>query len=301
MIKTLMSYFAFGIVALVVILAAPAADEYANVRIKTEKLTDNIYMLTGSGGNIGLAVGNDAVFLIDDQFAPLTPKIKAAIAKITKRPVKFLINTHWHFDHVGGNENFGKDGVMIIAHDNTLFRMAEPQTIDFFKMKIPSAPKKALPVITFVNDLTFHMNGDEILLFYMPGAHTDSDVFVHFRNSNVIHMGDLFFNKMYPFIDIRSGGSIEGMLNAAESVLTLTDDKTKIIPGHGPLGNMADLEAYRDMLAAVSDRIRAMIKEGKTLEQVVAAKPTADFDAVWGKGFLTPAQFVEIVYQSLKS
>ena len=300
MIKTTLSYVVFGAIALLIIVAAPAEDDYSKVQIKTEKLTNNIYMLTGQGGNIGLAVGNDAVFLIDDQFAPLAPKIKAAIAKITKKPVTYLINTHYHFDHTGGNENFGKSGALIIAHDSVRYRLSEPQTIDFFKMKIPASPPKALPVITVMNDVTFHLNGDEILIFYLPAAHTDGDLFVHFRKSNVIHMGDTFFNKLYPFIDIQSGGSVEGMLNAAESVLSLCDDKTKIIPGHGPLGNIRDLEAYRDMLATVSDRVRAAIKEGKTLEEVVAAKPTAEFDDVWGKGFLAPAQFVEIVYRSLK-
>jgi cyclase len=297
--KHLLSHFAFGIAALLA-SAVFAEDDYSKVQIKTEKLTANIYMLTGAGGNIGLAVGNDAVFLIDDQFAPLTPKIKAAIAKITKKPIKFVINTHWHFDHVGGNENFGKAGAMIVAHENVRFRMSTEQVIEFFKMKTPPAPPKALPIITFMNDMTFHMNGDEILVFYLPNAHTDGDAFVHFRQSNVIHMGDTFFNKLYPFIDISSGGSVEGMINAAESVLSLTDNETKIIPGHGPLGNMADLAAYRDMLVAVSERIGAQIKEGKTLEQVIAAKPTAEFDAVWGKGFLAPAQFVEIVYKSLR-
>jgi cyclase len=294
-----LNFVALGVAALFA-GSAFAEDDYSKVQIKTEKLSNNIYMLTGAGGNIGLAVGNDAVFMIDDQFAPLTPKIKAAIAKITKKPVKFVVNTHWHGDHVGGNENFGKEGAMIIAHENVRFRMSTEQIIEFFNMKTPPAPPKALPVVTFTNDVTFHMNGDEILVFYLPNAHTDSDAFVHFRKSNVIHMGDTFFNKMYPFIDIASGGSVEGMINAAESVLSLTDNDTKIIPGHGPLGNNVDLGAYRDMLVGVSDRIRAQIKEGKTLEQVVASKPTAEFDAVWGKGFLTPAQFVEIVYKSLK-
>ncbi len=278
----------------------PAQQDFSKVQIKTEKLSDTVYMLTGSGGNLGLSVGNDAVFLIDDQFAPLTPRIKAAIAKITKKPVKFLLNTHWHFDHVGGNENLGKGGVLIFAHENVRKRMSTEQFIEFLGMKTQPSPKVALPVVTFASEVTFHINGDEVRAFHVAPAHTDGDSIVHFPKSDVIHTGDTFFNKLYPFIDTSSGGSVDGMIAAADRVLAMAGDKTRIIPGHGPLANKADLKTYRDMLATVSGRIRESIKAGKKLEEVVASKPTAQFDAVWGKGFLPPDKFVEMLYKNLQ-
>jgi glyoxylase-like metal-dependent hydrolase (beta-lactamase superfamily II) len=251
--------------------------------------------------NLGLSVGEDAVFVVDDQFAPLTPKIKAAIARLTAKPVKFVFNTHWHIDHTGGNENMGKGGALIVAHENVRKRMSTEQFIEFFGMKSPPSPKQALPVVTFTTDVTFHINGDEVFIFHVPPAHTDGDAIVQFKKSNVIHMGDTFFNKLYPFIDLSSGGSVEGMIAAAERVLSMASNDTKIIPGHGPLATKKDLQAYGDMLGTVSKRIRAQAKAGKTLEQVLASKPTAEFDEVWGKGFLPPAKFVEIIWKGLQS
>jgi cyclase len=291
--------------ALLVCIAALAAPAFAQqdlsqVEIQTQKLADTVYMMTGSGGNLGLSVGEDAVFLIDDQFAPLTPKIQAAIAKITDKPVKFVLNTHWHFDHTGGNENLGKAGGIIFAHENVRKRLSAEGLIEFLGMKTQPEPKVALPVITFTRDLTFHLNGDEVLVLHVARAHTDGDSIVHFRKSNVIHTGDVFFNKLYPFIDTSSGGTADGVLKAADLVLRLADDDTKIIPGHGPLGNKADLQAYRDMLAAVSGRVRQLVRQGKTLDEVVAAKPTAKFDEIWGKGFLPPEKFVAMLYGNLK-
>ena len=283
-------------------LAAPsfAQEDLSKVEIQTQKLADTVYMMTGSGGNLGVSVGEDAVFLIDDQFAPLTPKIQAAIAKITDKPVKFVLNTHWHSDHTGGNENLGKAGSIIVAHENVRRRLSTEGFIEFFGMKSEAQPKTALPVVTFTRDLTFHVNGDEVLVLYVPKAHTDGDAIVHFRKSNVIHMGDAFFNKLYPFIDTSSGGTVEGVLKAADLVLRLADDDTKIIPGHGPLGSKADLQAYRDMLAAVSGRVRQLIRQGKSLDETVAAKPSAKFDETWGKGFLPPEKFVAMLYGNLK-
>lgn len=281
--------------------AAFAQQDFSKVHIKTEKLSATTYMMTGEGGNLGLSIGDDAVFVIDDQFAPLTPKIKAAIAKLTKKPVKFVLNTHWHFDHTGGNENMGKAGALIVAHENVRKRMSVEGFIKFFGMKTKAEPKVALPVVTFTRDISFHLNGDEVYVYHVANAHTDGDAVVHFRNSNVIHMGDTFFNKLYPFIDTSSGGKVDGMLKAADQALELANDSTKIIPGHGPLGNKADLKAYREMLASVSGKIKALIKDGKTLEQVLAAKPSAEFDAVWGNGFLKPQKWVEMLYENLTS
>ena len=292
---------AVGIVFLVVTTTPSfAQDDFSKVEIQTQKLAGSVYMMTGSGGNLGLSVGEDAVFLIDDQFAPLTPKIQAAIAKITDKPVKFVVNTHWHFDHTGGNENMGQAGGLIIAHENVRKRMSAEGLIEFLGMKTSPSPKAALPVITFTRDLTFHINGDELLALYVPKAHTDGDAIVQFKKSNVIHMGDTFFNKLYPFIDTSSGGSVEGVIRAADLVLRLADDDTKIIPGHGPLGSKADLQEYRDMLAAVSGRVRQLIRQGRTLDQVVAARPSAKFDEAWGKGFLPPEKFVAMLYGNLK-
>jgi len=281
-------------------LPAVAQQDFSKVEIRTEKLSDTVYMLTGAGGNLGLSVGEDAVFLVDDQFAPLTPKIEAAIAKITPKPVKFVLNTHWHFDHTGGNENLGKAGALIVAHENVRKRMSVENFIDFLGMKTKPDPRGALPVVTFTSDVTFHLNGDEIYVVHVPKAHTDGDAVVHFRKSGVIHMGDTFFNKLYPFIDTSSGGTVEGVIAAAEGALQASNERTKIIPGHGPLATRAELQAYRDMLATISARIRDQLRAGRTLEQVKAAKPTAEFDAAWGKGFLNPDRFVEMLYKNLE-
>jgi cyclase len=292
------SIFFFACMSLCAI--AFAQEDFSKVEIKTEKLSDTIYMMTGSGGNLGVAVGDDAVFIIDDQFAPLTPKIKAAIAKLSKKPVQFVMNTHWHFDHTGGNENFGKAGAVIVAHENVRKRMSTGQLIEFLGMPIKAAPKKALPMVTFTSDVTFHLNGDEVYVFHVPNGHTDGDAIIHFRNRNVFHMGDIFFNKLYPFIDTSSGGSVDGVIAAVDKVLGMADDTTKFIPGHGPLANKADLKAYRDMLDTVSQRIKAQIKDGKKLEEVIASKPTAEFDPMWGKGFLSPEKFVDMLWKNLQ-
>ena len=280
--------------------AAYAQDDLSKIEIKTEKLSDHVYMMTGSGGNLGVSVGDDGVFLIDSQFAALTPKIQAAIAKLSARPVRFMLNTHWHFDHTGGNENLGKAGAVIIAQENVRKRLSSEGFIAFFGMKTKAEPPIALPIVTFTRDASFHLNGEDIRAMHAPHAHTDGDTVVQFSKSDVVHMGDTFFNGLYPFIDTSSGGSVAGVLAAADRALKTVGDKTKIIPGHGPLGTKADLKAYRDMLAAVSGRIAAQIKQGKKMEEVVASKPTAQYDAKWGKGFLPPGKFVEMLYDNLK-
>ena len=278
-----------------------AQQDFSKVEIKTEKLSDTVYMLTGAGGNIGLSVGPDAVVMIDDQFAPLTPKIKEAIAKLSPNPVKYLVNTHWHFDHTGGNENFGGAGAAIVAHENVRKRMSVEGEIAFLGMKVPASPRAALPAITFARDTILNVNGDELHVLHVLNAHTDGDSIVHFRKSNVIHAGDTFFNKLYPFIDTSSGGSVDGVIAAADRVLKMAGDDTKIIPGHGPLATKADLKAYRDMLAAISGNIKKQVKAGRTLAQVIESKPTAKFDEAWGKGFLNPQRFTEMIYKNLQA
>ena len=279
--------------------AAAQSDRFDKVQIKTTRLSENIYMLEGEGGNIGVSAGDDGVFLIDDQFAPLTPRILAAVKAISEKPVRLLLNTHWHFDHTGGNENLGKAGVVIVAQDNVRKRLSAKTPIEFFKAAYGPTPAVGLPVITFKDTVTFHLNGDEATALHAPNAHTDGDSIIHFRTANVVHMGDTYFNGLYPFIDTGTGGSVKGMIAAADRVLQITDDTSKIIPGHGPLSNKAELKAYRAMLVTVSAKVGALVNAKKTLAQVIAAKPTADYDAAWGKGFLKPEQFVEIVYASV--
>jgi glyoxylase-like metal-dependent hydrolase (beta-lactamase superfamily II) len=286
-------------------LAAPApaaaqGQDFSKVEIKTEQLAPGVHMLTGAGGNIGLSVGEDASFIVDDQFAPLTDKIVAAIRTITDKPVRFVVNTHWHGDHTGGNENFGKAGAVIVAHDNVRKRMSTEQFNVVFKSTTPASPKAALPVVTFAESVTLHLNGDTVQVTHVPPAHTDGDSIVHFTKANVIHMGDLFMNGFYPFIDVGSGGHVDGVVGAAEKALAMANDQTKIVPGHGPLATKADLKAFRDMVAAIRDRVSALVKEGKSLEEVQAAQPSKEFDAKWGGGFMKPEQFVGLVYASLQ-
>lgn len=279
--------------------AAAAQQDLSRVEIKAEQLSPTTWMLTGAGGNLALSAGEDAAFLVDDQFAPLTTRIETAVAKVTSKPIRFVINSHWHFDHTGGNENLGKAGALIVAHENVRKRMSTEQFIEFLNMKIKTEPRAALPVVTFARDVTFHLNGDEIEVFHVPAAHTDGDAIVHFRKSDVVHMGDVHFNGMYPFIDTSSGGTVDGVVVAVDRVLAIATEKTRIIPGHGPLATKADLAAYREMVATVGKRIRDAVRAGKSLEDVQALKPTAEFDAAWGKGFITPQRFTEMIYRNV--
>ncbi|CAD5370219.1 Lactamase_B domain-containing protein [Rubrivivax sp. A210] len=288
-----------ALLALLALAATPALaqTDFSKVEIKAEKLSDTTWMLTGAGGNLGLSAGDDAVFLIDDQFAPMAPKIQAAIAQITKRPLQFVLNTHFHFDHTGGNEALGSKGALIVAHDNVRRRMSSDQLINFVgsSNKQPASPKVALPVVTVAGEISFHINGDEVYAFHVPRAHTDGDLIVHFRKSDVVHMGDVYFNGMYPFIDGSSGGTADGVLAAADRVLKLAGDKTRIIPGHGPLASKADLVDWRDMLATVIVRIKDLRLAGKSDAEIRAAGVTAEYDARYGNGFVKPEAFVQMM------
>lgn len=293
---------AAALVALLVALSVSphaAARQMEDVEIETVPVADGIYMLVGQGGNIGVSVGDDGVILVDDQYAPLTDRIRAAIAEISDRPIRFVLNTHWHGDHTGGNENLGEAGALIVAHDNVRERMSTEQFIEFMDRRVPASPDTALPVVTFNDAVTLHLNDEEIHAFHVDPAHTDGDSIVVFRKANAVHMGDIFFRGTYPFIDLSSGGSVDGMIAAAARVLEMTEPGTPIIPGHGPLGDRADLEAYHDMLRTIRDRVAAMVEEGKSLEEVIAAAPTAEFDAAMADGFIGPEQFLGIVYESL--
>ena len=279
--------------------ALPAQDNWAKVKIKTTKVADGIYMLEGAGGNIGVSVGADDAFIIDDQFAQLTPKIQAAVRTVTRKPVRFVLNTHWHGDHTGGNENFGKAGAIIVAHDNVRRRMSVEQFNDFINDRTPASPKGALPVVTFSDVVTFHLNGDDIHAIHVVPAHTDGDAVIHFEKANVVHAGDVFVRYGYPFVDLAAGGSIDGMIEATGAMLSMVNDETKIIPGHGQLSTKKDLQSYHDVLVTIRDRVRAQIAQGRTVDQIKAAKVTAEFDATWSNDFVTPDKFVETVFISL--
>ena len=272
-----------------------------DVEIQTVPVADGVYMLIGAGGNIGLSVGEDGAFIVDDQFAPLTDKINAAIAAVTEREVRFVINTHWHADHTGGNENYGEAGALIVAHENVRERMMVEQYLEAFNSRTPPAPPAALPVLTFNDEVNFFWNGDNIHVFHVDPAHTDGDSFVHWVGANVVHTGDVFrtSNTGYPFIDTSTGGRIDGIIAGANTIISMSSSATKIIPGHGELTDVNAVIQYRDMLSAVRDRVRLMIADGMTRDQIIRAKPTRDFDPIWGGGTLQPDQWVGIVYDSM--
>jgi glyoxylase-like metal-dependent hydrolase (beta-lactamase superfamily II) len=296
----------FRLVSPVLALAVAAAadvpaqqQDFSKVEVKSEKVADGLYVLTGSGGNIGLSAGKSGGLVIDDQFAELSDKILAAIKTLTPEPVRFVVNTHWHGDHTGGNENMGKAGAILVAHENVRRRMSSEQFIALMSRKVEASPEAALPVVTFAEGVTFFWNGDEVRVFHVPPAHTDGDSVIQFVKADVVHMGDTFFNGNYPFIDASSGGKVDGILAAADRVLSAATDKTRIIPGHGPVASKADLQAYRDTVKAVRDAVAKLKAEGKNREAVLAAKPSAAYDAKWGQGFIKPDVFVGIVFDSL--
>jgi cyclase len=262
-------------------------------------LSDTVTMVKGQGGNIAVSAGADGVFIIDDQLQPLTDQLLAAIRRIDDRPVRFVINTHYHGDHVGGNESLGKAGSVIIAHDNIRRRMNSDQFNSFFDSTTPAYPPASLPVVTFNDRVTLHLNGESVAVHHVPRGHTDGDSIVHFPASNVLHMGDIFFNGLYPYIDLDGGGSVQGMIGAVELGLGLADEQTRIIPGHGALSNRTELQAYHDFLVKARDNVQALIDQGRDLEQAIAAKPTAEWDESLGGVWIEPAQFVTFIYNSL--
>lgn len=280
--------------------AAVLAQTADQITIETTRLADHVYMLVGAGGNIGVSVGRDGVLLIDTQYAPLTDKIVAAVRELSDQPVRFIINTHWHFDHVGGNENFAKRGAVIVAHENLRQRMVTGSLLKPFGRQVPPAPPAALPVVTYRNAMTFHWNGDDVQLVHVAPAHTDGDTFIYFRQANVLHAGDVYFNGMYPYIDVVAGGSIDGLIAGVDQILRLVNDDTKIIPGHGPLSGVKELRAYRDMLKTVSDRVGTQVRAGKSRDEVIASKPTRDLDAQWKAEVMQPDDWVGIVYDGFK-
>jgi cyclase len=274
------------------------AQDFSRVQIRTTRVAEGIYMLTGAGGNIGVSAGADGILIIDSQFGQLHDKIKAALAAIVPGPVRFLCNTNWHYDHASGNESFANDGAVIIAQANTRLRMSTEQTHADLDTIVPAYPAAALPRVTCSDSITIHFNGDDIQAIHLPAAHSDADLLFHFRKANVIHAGDLVFSGFYPYIDVPHGGSINGVIQAVERILGMSDANTVFLPGHGPMLKRADVERYHDMLVQVRDRVAALLTEGKSEREILAAKPTADLDPLW-QGSIPAGQFVKLVYDSL--
>jgi glyoxylase-like metal-dependent hydrolase (beta-lactamase superfamily II) len=288
---------------LVVVLlagAGPAVARENQVEFTSTQLSDTVYMLQGRGGNVGVSTGVDGLYIIDDQVRPVTEQLLQAIARISEQPIRFVINTHYHGDHVGGNEAIGGAGAVIIAHDNIRKRMTTEQVSIFMDSTTPPYPAGALPVLTFNDRISLHFNGESATAYYVANGHTDGDSIIHFPASNVIHMGDMFFNGLYPYVDLDAGGSLHGVIEAADLALTLANESTHIIPGHGPLATTQDLRDYRDFLVKARDNVQALIDEGMDLRAVIEAKPTAEWDEALGQVWITPAQFVTFIYNSLQ-
>ena len=277
-----------------------AQRDFDKVTIKTTDLGDGLAMLQGAGGNIGVSTGADGVFLIDDQYAPLTAKIEAAVRTLSEEKIRFVLNTHWHGDHTGGNENLGEAGALILAHERVRVRMSRDQFRPLTGQETPASAEIAWPVITFEDGVTLHLNGHTIEAIHVDPAHTDGGSIVYFHEADLLHMGDTYFAGFYPFIDTSSGGTVDGMIAATDRGLRLAGPKTRIIPGHGPLSTRADLAATRTMLISIRDRVLKLIEDGQDRDQVIAAMPTKEHDAVYGRGFIKPAVFAGIVYDSLK-
>jgi glyoxylase-like metal-dependent hydrolase (beta-lactamase superfamily II) len=279
--------------------AAPPPPDFSKVEIKTTDLGDNCYMLEGQGGNITVAVATDGIIMVDGQFAPLHDKIKAAVAVISNLPIKYLINTHYHGDHTGGNEAFAKDGAIIVAQIHVKNRLAAGTTNGLTGAKTPPAPQAALPSDTYTNFSKIRLRGRVADLKHIENAHTDGDTYVWFKTANLLSTGDTFTNGRYPNIDFANGGNIRGMIAAAYIYLKLTNAKTRIVPGHGPLADKAALVEYHKMLITARDRMAKLVKDGKSEADVVAAKPFADLDAKWAPTELASTNFIRVVYHSL--
>jgi glyoxylase-like metal-dependent hydrolase (beta-lactamase superfamily II) len=277
-------------------------QDFSKVEIQTTVLAPGIAMLEGAGGNIAVSTGEDGPVIVDDQFAPLAPKIKAAVKALQDAPIRFVINTHHHFDHTGGNEAFGGAGALIVAHDNVRVVLSREQSSALTpSFKLPPHPKAALPVVTFADGVTLHWNGETIRVQHVANAHTNGDAHVWFTQANVVHMGDTFVNGKFPIADAENGGSIEGLIASANRVLAAATPETRIIPGHGPLATPADLKKFRDMLVDVRSRVEAGIASSKSMEEFVASKPLADLDAAWGGGFLTTDQLLTLYWMSMSA
>lgn len=275
--------------------------DLASIDYRTEKVADGLYVLSTSvGGNIGVLVGEDGVVIVDDQFEEIAPKLRAAIALLSDKPIRFLINTHWHFDHTGANASLGRNGTVIVAHGKVRERMSTTQLGALTGRPTPPSPREALPIVTFDQAVTLHLNGEDLEVRHVASAHTDGDAIIRYRRANVVHMGDVFFVGSYPFIDVNSGGSLDGMIEALAQTLPTLDEHTRVIPGHGPVVGREKMREFHDMLVTIRDRIVRQIRAGRMLDEVVASKPTAEFDAEWAGSFWKPDQWVARAYTDLR-
>jgi len=305
MLRTAIATIATGLLLAGTALAQqPAATpapppDFSKVEIRTTDLGDHMYMLEGQGGNITVAVAKDGIIMVDGQYAPLHDKIKAAISMISNQPIKYLINTHFHGDHVGGNEPFGKDGATVISEVNVKTRLAAGTANGLTGVKTPPAAPAALPSKTYTGSFQIRLRGRVADLKHIDNAHTDGDTYVWFKTANVLSTGDTFTNGRYPNIDFANGGNIKGMVAATDTYLKLANAKTRIVPGHGPLADKAVLTEYRTMLVTARDRMAKLVKEGKSEDELVAAKPFADLDAKWAPTELASTNFIRVVYHSL--
>jgi len=288
---------AIVLLVLVVPFVASAQDDFSKVEIKATKVNGNVYVLEGAGGNIGVSVGPDGILIVDYQFAPLAEKIRAALKTLGEGKLKFILNTHWHGDHTGGNAEFGREAP-IIAHDNVRKRLSTEQRLELFKQTVPASPKEALPVITFDQSLSVHFNGEEIRVIHFPHGHTDGDSVIFFTNSNVIHMGDDFFAGRFPFVDLDSGGSVVGLTKNIAEIIPKIPAGAKLIPGHGPVSTVDDLKAYHRMLMETIEIVRKQMAAKKTLDQIKKEGLPAEWKS-WGEGFIKTDVWLELVYRSL--
>ena len=280
------SYVTVAVVSVLLCIAAWAQRDYSRIKIKTTHVAGNIYMLEGAGGNIGVSAGPDGILIVDDQFAPLAEKIRNALKELAEGPLEFLINTHFHGDHTGGNAVFG-DEAHIIAHANVRKRL-----------QVEDASEEALPVVTFDDSLSIHFNDEEIRVIHFPNSHTDGDSVIFFTGSNVVHMGDLFFSGRFPYVDLSSGGDVEGLIGHIEKLLTELPPDVKLIPGHGPLSDLDDLKIYHQTLVATTELVRDQIEAGKSLEEIKTAGLPKKWRS-WGAGFISTSRWIEIVHRSL--
>ncbi len=283
--------------------AVQGSDDPATVQVKSTKLGDNVYLLQGVGGNMILQTGSEGLLLIDASYAPAVPRIRETIASLVPTPPSapsLLINTHWHGDHTGGNEGMHEAGFTILAHRQTRDRLSHTQVMKLFHRTVQPSPPGALPSQIFDDTFSIFRNGDTLNLQHFSPAHTDSDIYIHFQNANVLHVADIWFNGMYPFIDEGTKGNIDGMIKASKEALALAASDTKIVPGHGPLGTKAELQQYHDMLAAVREKVAVLKKQGLSEQEALAKKPTAEFDSKWAKGFMSPDAFAGIVYRTVQ-
>ena len=278
-------------------LVAQAQRDLSKVEIKAEKVAGNVYMLQGAGGNIGVSVGSDGILIVDDQYAPLADKIRAALKTLSQGKLRFILNTHWHGDHTGGNASFGPEAP-IIAHENVRKRLATEQRIEFFKSTVPASPKEALPVITFDQSLSVHFNGEEIRAIHYPHGHTDGDSVIFFTSSNVVHLGDDFFAGSFPFVDVDNGGNVVGLAKNIGEIITRIPAGAKLIPGHGPLSTIDDLKLYHRMLLETTDVVRKKVAAGKTLDQIKTEGLPDEWKS-WGASFIKTDQWIELIHKSL--